>query len=286
MFGYIKTKKEELLVKDLALYKSVYCGLCREIKKNISFFIPFSLSYDFVFLAMVRDILTEGKISTEAGRCPYNPAKKRSFITSDGIKYASKVSLILIKDNIDDKRRDGDRPLLSPFLALASLYLKTKCRKHLKSEEWQKLCENIKIKMNLFSDTEKAHGNADDLAASFGEVLGEAVAFGLEGSAERIARSVGQSVGAWLYLADAVDDLEKDYARKKFNPLLEEYKTPEEAKSHFRDIDAVIAAHARDAHTALSLSPNHEYCRITDNILSMGLGWEIYGIMNSQRRKK
>ena len=41
MFGYVKPDKENLLVKELALYKAVYCGLCDAIKKKVSFFLPF-----------------------------------------------------------------------------------------------------------------------------------------------------------------------------------------------------------------------------------------------------
>ena len=47
MFGYIKPDRDELLVKDYNLYKAIYCGLCREIKRNVSFFLSFGLSYDF-----------------------------------------------------------------------------------------------------------------------------------------------------------------------------------------------------------------------------------------------
>lgn len=285
MFGYIKVKKEELLVKDFMLYKAVYCGLCKRIKK-LSFFIPFSLSYDFVFLAIVRDVLENGEVKLTNGRCPYNPFKKKAFVTSSGIEYASLASLVLIQNNISDKRQDGDRKLLSPFLWIAEKYLKRKIKKQYKTDTLHNMEERVREELAVFSRLEKEKATLDELCQAFGRVLGEVMAAGLEETSARIGRAVGEAVGGWLYLADAVDDFEKDYKKKSFNPLLEEYKAPEEVKKHLRDIDVVFASLARDAHLALSLVPSNNFTRITDNILSEGLGQEAYDIMTGKRRKK
>ena len=38
MFGYLQIEKEELLVKEFETYKAVYCGLCKQMGKDYSFF--------------------------------------------------------------------------------------------------------------------------------------------------------------------------------------------------------------------------------------------------------
>ncbi len=285
MFGYIKVKKEELLLKDFMLYKAVYCGLCKRIKK-LSFFIPFSLSYDFVFLAIVRDMLEGGSITVERGRCPYNPFKKKAFVSSHGIEYASLASLTLIHNNIVDKRQDKDHKLLSPLLWIAEKYLKRKIKKHYKTDTLHNMEERVKASLSNFSELEKNHAVCDELGQAFGKVLGEVMSAGLEEPHARIGYAVGEAVGAWLYLADAVDDCEKDSKKHRFNPLLEEYGTPNEVRAHFREIDVTFASLARDAHLALSLVSHKDFGRISDNILSEGLGEEAYNIMNNKRRKK
>ena len=287
MFGYVKVNKEEMLVKDYALYRALYCGLCREIRKNVSFFIPFSLSYDFVFMAIVRDMLEDGgQAKIVHGRCPYNPFKKKDFVLSNGIKYTARASLILIEQNLYDKIKDGDHKFISPFLKIAHGCLKRRVDKHLSDPVSLKMTENVKSELAHFSELEKAKANSDELGRSFGNVLGYVLSAGLEGSKKRIAMSVGQAVGAWLYLADALDDAEKDYKKKSFNPLLEEYGTPENVFSQTRDIDITFSALARDAHLALSLVESKDFGRIADNILCEGLGLEAYNIMNHNRRKK
>ena len=114
MFGYIKTNKEELLVRDYALYRAVYCGLCKEIKRKISFFLPFSLSYDFVFLAIARDMLEENDIKIQKGRCPYNPFKKKPSFHHPELNLPQKQPLCWLKKTSktkDTTRMQGFSPL-------------------------------------------------------------------------------------------------------------------------------------------------------------------------------
>ncbi len=276
MFGYIKIQKEELLLKDYNLYRALYCGLCREIRKNISLFLPFSLSYDFVFLAIARDIIKENSPKTESGRCPYNPLKKKSFVISDGVKFASLSALVLVEKNLEDKRRDKDYPLLSPFVALAHTYLKGKVRRLSKNADFNTLYSEVSKKLDAFSQLEKNNASIDELCESFGGVMSAVISAGLDGQDKRIAEALGMSIGAWLYLADAVDDAEKDCKKGHFNPLIEEYKTVEEVKKRAREIDVTLASHAKNAHLALGFYQNGAYSRIAENIITKGLGLEAW----------
>ena len=285
MFGYVKTKKEELLVKDWLLYRAVYCGLCREIKKNVSFLLSFGLSYDFVFLAIARDMLTECKVEVRQGRCPYNPFKRRSFAHSDGTVFASRVALLLTEKNLDDKIRDKDSVILSPFIRIVQKHFKRREKKLFRETDYLLLEQEVSELLGKYNELEKAKSDSDTLSVAFGEVLGCVVSHGLDGNKKRIAETLGRSVGAWLYLADAVDDVESDFKKGKFNPLLLQYSTPENVKLHFNEIDVAFGGLARDAHLALSLISNDIFTRIADNILSQGLGQEAYNIMNKRRNK-
>jgi hypothetical protein len=77
MFGYIRPVQSELKVKDAELYKALYCGLCRVMKKEVSSVLPLSISYDYVLLAAVRAGLS-GETFWNTRFAPTNPiaAKK------------------------------------------------------------------------------------------------------------------------------------------------------------------------------------------------------------------
>ncbi len=286
MFGYIKPHKEELLIKDYNIYRAVYCGLCRHIKKNVSFFLPFSLSYDFVFLAISRDIIAGEKPSVTKGRCPYNPLKKRSFISSRGIEFASLAALLLVEKNIEDKRRDKDMPFLSPFLALADIYLKKKIKKFSKDEAFSTLCCDTERELQLFSELERERAGIDELAEAFGKVMATVISSGLSGDKKRIAESLGRSIGAWLYIADAIDDFESDCKKGHFNPLLKLEGTHNISKERARELDITLAMHAKNAHLALSLLESSVYTRIGENIVTKGMGLEAFRLFTGGKNDR
>ena len=54
MFGYVKPDANELLVKEYEFYRALYCGICHSMKKNTGSRSRITLTYDSVFLALVR----------------------------------------------------------------------------------------------------------------------------------------------------------------------------------------------------------------------------------------
>ena len=53
MFGYLQVDKAELKVREWEAYKSVYCGLCRQMGRDYSFLSRLALSYDCTYYAML-----------------------------------------------------------------------------------------------------------------------------------------------------------------------------------------------------------------------------------------
>ena len=54
MFGYVKPVVGEMLVREHEFYKATYCGICRAMKKHTGALSNVTLSYDSVFLALMR----------------------------------------------------------------------------------------------------------------------------------------------------------------------------------------------------------------------------------------
>ena len=50
MFGYIVMNKPEIKMKDFDLYRSFYCGLCRELREKYGISGQITLSYDMTFV--------------------------------------------------------------------------------------------------------------------------------------------------------------------------------------------------------------------------------------------
>ena len=54
MFGYIRPAKGDLKVKEFELYRSIYCGLCKQLGRAYGPFARMTLSYDFAFLSLLH----------------------------------------------------------------------------------------------------------------------------------------------------------------------------------------------------------------------------------------
>ena len=61
MFGYIVMNKPEIKFKDFDLYRSFYCGLCRELKSKYGISGQISLTYDMTFAIILLSSLYEAK---------------------------------------------------------------------------------------------------------------------------------------------------------------------------------------------------------------------------------
>ncbi|GHV15550.1 hypothetical protein FACS1894219_12500 [Clostridia bacterium] len=271
MFGYIKPFIPELKVREFELYKSFYCGLCGSMGKNISLFSRPSLSYDLVFLALVRTHLSGEKFTVKRFRCALKPYKKRTKIADcESLRYSSAVSVILSYhkciDNINDTE-NIPKKLLSASLVPAL-------------SGWGKKASRIIPELaNIVSaPLEKLHtlesetiASLDTYADCFAVMMRDIFAYGLTDSAYDIAGAIGYELGRWLYIIDAIDDFEKDIKRNEFNPFKKDYSDTASLANDADILRASLTSSLETMERALSLSDKTSLLPIINNIVRMGL---------------
>ncbi len=216
MFGYVVPAVPELKVKEHTLYRAVYCGLCHTMGKTVGSLSRLSLSYDFVFLALVRLALTGEAASFSDARCLAHPFRKRQRMDpNEALTYAARAAALLTYHKLKDDVADE-----SFFSSLPSRLLLPAASGMRKRAALPALDGEIGKKLAALTEAEKAETASADLPASlFGELLGTVFADGLDGENARIAREIGYHTGKWIYLTDAADDREKDGKRHRYNPL-------------------------------------------------------------------
>ncbi len=220
MFGYIKPQQADLRVKEYELYRAVYCGLCAALGRNTSCISRLSLSYDFVFLAVVRMSLAEETGKIERRRCIAHPTKKRAVLTgAPQLDYCAKISSVLtyykLRDDISDTK--GIKKLGAYLLLPAASHMKKRAKLSAESENY------ISSRLLEMSHLEKEGCDSPDrMAEPFGELMAYITASGFpEGSAEyRIASEIGRHIGRFVYIADALDDLDDDIKSGSYNPFV------------------------------------------------------------------
>lgn len=258
----------ELKTKELALYRSVYCGLCRCGGKNISFLTRFLLNYDFVFLAVVRLAVTGEKYEIKPRRCAYTLKKRPVMEPNEALRFttASFGSLVYYKALDDIKDEKGIKKF---FTRLALPFFKSMAKKAEKM--YPGIGNIISEPLEKLSATEASLCPVPDMAAdNFAYVTAGIASFGLEGAQARVARDIGYHIGRFVYLIDAVDDRYEDQKKNSYNPINLCYSSAEKADENMDFIRRTILDSAAAISRSYALADGNSFDGIIYNIAGYG----------------
>lgn len=222
MFGYVREYPPELKLKHHVLYRAVYCGLCKSMGRCTGFCSRVTLSYDGVFLALVRMALEKTKPEIQPERCFLHPFKRHPMLRQNAVlAYSARVSALLVYGKVADDVADtrGAKRMLYRMAQPFAVHFQKKAG-------LEELCTLVQQQLTQLSAYEAEPGDSFDKPADlFGVVCAECFSFGLEGEQKLLARTVGSHVGRWIYAADALDDFEKDQKCGTYNPFARLYGT-------------------------------------------------------------
>lgn len=273
MFGYIRVHTPQLRMCEWECYRAYYCGLCKTMGSCTGQCSRLSLSYDFVFLAAVRCSLAKEKPDFQKFRCMLHPLRRRQKVKkSPQLSYCADASALLLAAKIDDDLHDerGFRRLRAFFRRIFFRKAVRKAKKRY-PELYQKLNAHLARLHEIERDETLV--SADAPAEVFGELLADIFSEGLEGANARIGAAIGNAVGRWIYLADAVDDLKQDVKKGRYNPLLRlfgEKPTPSDWEGLKTALSATLVP-ARRAFELMDDFPAPELRELIANILYLGL---------------
>ncbi len=276
MFGYVKAYKPELKLAEYDTYKAVYCSLCRQLGKDYGVFAKFILSYDFVFLAMLKLGLLEECCGYSKMRCPFNPLKKcmRLEKQSEALEFSAACLVIMfyykLLDDICDNGLKG-KLRSGAILPIFKHYLKKAKKKY--SEIDSKIADLMKAQERV----EKENTNSIDKSAEpTAKMLEFVFSFGeTNENTKRVLSSIGYLAGKWVYLIDAFDDLEDDIKRGSYNPF--KNRKSEDAKGLINNCNVEMA-------NSFELLEFKRYKSILSNIIYQGLPEELKRIESKEKK--
>ena len=251
MFGYVKPDAKELLVKEHEFYKSTYCGICRSMKKHTGALSIATITYDSVFLALVRmAYIPDSELASSMRRCIAHPMKKRCMLNDNSaIEYTARAFAILSYYKMQDDLCDegvAKRMLVSatkPILASAK-----------KRADLTPLADIVKDRLDKISVIERERRpSIDEPAELFGELLGEIFAYGLDGSDRLVSYECGFHLGKFILLADAIDDYYSDRKSGKYNPFVISYGGADLTKENKQNVKTTLLIECKKLENAINL---------------------------------
>ena len=284
MFGYIRPAENELKVSEYRFYRAAYCGVCRAMKKELGVLAPLSLRYDFVFLALVRMVITGEMPAVSGRRCIVSPVKRRPMLKENrALQYAARCAGLLshygVQDNLADEH--GVRRMLYRFASPAAAHWR---KRALCGESPALHDEDAEIASELarLAALETQREPSPDAAAEpFSVLLGALFSAGLdEEHQRRIAKSCGEQIGRFIYLCDACDDAPEDEKTGAYNPIVlqakeagmtaDAYLSAKENKERLRCAMQMACANALHALLLADGAEEHPAWPCVENILTHG----------------
>jgi hypothetical protein len=214
MFGYVTANTKELTKDQRQRYNAIYCGICRRIRANASQAARLGLSFDMAFLALLLMSLYEPEETSGDRACAIHPLQKRSWVDNEYVSYAAdmNVALAYFKAN-DDIADDGklSAKLLSGIFGKNLPPIR---------EKYPRQCDAMERCIRELTALERENcGNPDLPAGCFGQLMGELLVYREDFWAPTL-RELGQALGRFIYLLDAMADYRRDSKQNKYNPFL------------------------------------------------------------------
>ncbi len=225
MIGYVKPDVDELKVKDLKLYRAYYCSVCTELAKKYGPLSRLWLSYDATFFSLFLDAFRKEEQRFSKARCPLPPFRKKRIVeNSFGVKKGAQLSRTAFRMKLEDTVYDEKGPKKMWAEILLTFFVK-------KNELLKKIREKLnKMRFLELSECEEPNEPAD--------VFGEIVSFMAHEEKSSEGKQLLFLIGKWVYLVDALDDIDKDLKSGSYNPYVLKYK--KEAWRNFESLTEFI----------------------------------------------
>ncbi|MDD5945968.1 MAG: DUF5685 family protein [Clostridia bacterium] len=270
MFGYVVANTKALTAEELKIYKGMYCGLCRTLKKRYGQAGRLTLTYDMTFLILVLSSLYDVDERSGYERCAVHPAKKHFYVVNRFTEYAADMNIALSYNKLMDDWKD-DKNLASKTAAdiLKKDYYSI-------WDKHPKQCASLEKRLSELAEVEKKGILSPDIPADiFGQLLADLFVIRDDQYTDTLKKSMA-ALGRFIYIMDAWDDLDEDIKKERYNPLTAMSPSA---------VEPVLTMLISECAKNLFSLPFKRNEGIIKNIIYSGV-WSKYSLKNAKEAKK
>jgi hypothetical protein len=249
--------------------------MCKSIKKGCGEMARTALTYDMAFMSALLHNISNVDVKIKKKRCGLHLIKKRPMAEPDDMSVLlGCINTALAYYKLLDDKLDKDKKGVFAFL------YKKGYKRTLKSHP-----EVAKIIAEQMEEQRKLEGENSDVIDAACEPTAQMMkalsTYVLKGFATPHTEGLFYDIGKWIYLADALDDYDKDVKKGRYNVLYNNYKMPTKAEavkkgnSELTFIFDSLFADMRLHLSQIKFYFNHD---LTDNIIIMGIPQKTRGL--------
>ena len=285
MFGYTIPMEPMMRSEEVAAYRGYYCETCHQLRDGYGVMSTIIVSYEMTFANLVlNSMLDDGEIIKvpDTGRfCVFRHSKRHNEL----LKRLAAYTVLVANNGLVDDKMDG--PSIKSNLGL--LWLNRSIEKARKDyphydELIMKGYEELREKEAAGCNDPIEMGTTSAMSMIW--VLRELV--GNEWTPE--LEELFLTMGIWVYVMDAVEDLADDFKEKQYNPFLvgvTEFTTARDfiVKNAYSisGVLGTIVGRMQAAYQAIR--PNMKAnMTITDNIIYQGVPVSVRKVMSGNSK--
>lgn len=286
MFGYIHPDRPYLFIKDETLYRALYCGLCKSIGTGCGGMARTALTYDMAFLSALVHNIRHEDVKIKKARCALHLIRRRPIACEDETTLLiGCVNTALAYWKLCDDHADGEAKG-----ALRHLYKRGMKRAEKRHAEAVRI---IREQTEKQAAVERARcAVIDEACEPTAEMMRLLSVYMLQEYSTPHTEGLFYDLGKWVYLADALDDYDRDVKRGGYNVLYNAFGAESKAEAvekNREEIDFLfnsLFADMRQRLANISFRFNRD---LTDNIILRGIPLKTRSLIGCERcgsRKK
>ncbi|MDE6276232.1 MAG: hypothetical protein K2M75_06830 [Clostridia bacterium] len=226
MFGYVIPDKLNMFMKDYYGYRGFYCGLCKSIGRRCGQLMRIGTTYDMTFLNVLAHAVLDVEMPMKMGVCILNPVQKKLIGQDDELtRKVVDISTILAHykcvDDFKDEKSASKR--FADVMVIKRHYKKAKKL----YPEFDKFINDRYQELGRL-ESEKC-ASPDRVAHPFAEIMVEIGRIVFGDNYQEPVKNLMYNMGKWVYICDAVDDIDDDFKKGSYNVFLQDYDYKDKA---------------------------------------------------------
>lgn len=213
MFGYLDIDKGTIEQGQRGLWQTFMCGLCVSTKALYGNFPRAFITNDINFFNVLFHSATQTDVEIENKTCFSHPLKKRTILKTTPLTDAlASANVLLTYWNIyDDVLDDNSLMKRTALRSFNKSYAKAKAA----------LPQTDEMLAAMYSELQSLEKSGctsiDKVAHSFAVLTQQFCVQMLGDAASEHLQTLCYNLGKWIYLIDALDDIEKDLKSGSYN---------------------------------------------------------------------
>lgn len=218
MFGYVRPLKPELLVREFSRYKSIYCGICKQIGHDYGQLPRLTLGYDLTLLAVLLLSMSDQQPPDSPAGCIINPLVRKPIARGGPIlELCAGLTILLAWHKAADNVRDENSLRGRSLLAVLHRARRKARRRY---PEYDAIISDGLARLGQMEKGEPDPAAADVFGALLEQLFRKAAILVTPDPVIQAGIGLfGHDLGKWIYLLDAIDDLAADCNNGSWNPF-------------------------------------------------------------------